>query len=84
MHDTPLNYQIWYAIYFLKVKDGHLTILTDCPFPSFWPELPNCLDLNSMMNGFTIEIYVNLIEKKGKRILDWIFKQSLLSAERCL
>ena len=46
---------------FLKVKDGHLTILNDCPYPSFWPELPNCLDLNSMMDGLTIEIYIKLI-----------------------
>ena len=34
-----------------------------------------------MMNGFTIEIYINLIEKKGKRMLDWSFKQSLLWAQ---
>ena len=31
-----------------------------------------------MMNGYTIEIYINLIEKKLKRMLDWHFKQSLL------
>ena len=29
---------------FWKVKDGHLTILTDCPFPSFWSELWNCAE----------------------------------------
>ena len=73
-----LKYQIWYAMCFLKVKDGHLTILIDCPFSSFWPKLPNCVDLNLMMDGFTIEIYINLIENKGKRMLDWSFKQSLL------
>ena len=55
---------------FLRDKDGHLTILTDYPFPSFWPELTNCLDLNSMMDGFTIEIYINLIEKGEKKA--WI------------
>ena len=78
----PKNYQIWYAMCFLKVKDGHLTFLTDCPFPSFWPEFSNCLDLNSMMDGFTIEKYINLFEKeKGKRMLDWSFKQSLLWAQ---
>ena len=26
---------------FWKVKDGHLTILTDCPFPPFWSEILN-------------------------------------------
>ena len=31
-----------------------------------------------MMDGFTIEKYINLIEKKGKRMMDWSFKQSLL------
>ena len=32
MHDTPpISYQIWYAMSFLKVKDGHLIILTDLP-----------------------------------------------------
>ena len=33
------------------------------------------------MDGFTIEIYINLVEKKGKRMLDWSFKQSLLWAQ---
>ena len=55
---------------FLKVKDGHLTILNDCLYPSFWCELPNCLDLNSMMDGLTIEIYIKLIEKEKKKY--WI------------
>ena len=65
----------------LKVKNGHLTILTDCPFPSFCSELPNCYDLKSMMVCFTIEIYRNLLEKKGKKMLDWSFKKSLLWAQ---
>ena len=41
----------------LKVKDGHLTILTDCPFLSFWPELPNCSHLESVMECVMIKIY---------------------------
>ena len=48
----------------LKVKDGHMT---NCPYPSFWPELPNCLDLNSMMDGFTIEIYINFFWKRKRK-----------------
>ena len=35
------NFQIWYAMCFWKVKDGHLTILTNCPFPPFWSETLN-------------------------------------------
>ena len=56
-------------------QDGHLTILTDCPYPSFWPELSNCLDLNSVMDGLTIEIYLKLIGKGGEKMLDWSLKQ---------
>ena len=78
-HPLKLPYMVCQVLF--EVKDGHWTILTDCPFPSFWPELPNCLDLNSMMDGFTIEICINLFEKKGKRMLDWSFKQSLLWAQ---
>ena len=82
MHDTPpKNFQIWSAMCFLKVKDGHLTILTNCPYPSFWPELPNCLDLNFMMDGFTIVIYINLIGKGKEKMLDWSFKKWLLCAQ---
>ena len=28
-----IHFHIWYAMCFWKVKDGHLTILTDCPSP---------------------------------------------------
>ena len=35
------TFHIRYAMCFWKVKDGHLTILTDCPFPPFWSELWN-------------------------------------------
>ena len=51
----------------LKVKDGHLTILTDCPFLSFWPELPNCSHLESVMVCVMIKIYSKFnFEKKKK------------------
>ena len=62
-------------VQFLKVKDGHLTILTDCPHPSFWPEPSNCLDLNSVMDGLTIEIFTKLIGKGKEKMLDWSLKQ---------
>ena len=32
-------------------------------------------------DGFSIEIYINLIEKKGKFMLDWSFKHSLLQEQ---
>ena len=52
----------------LKVKDGHLSILTNCPFPSFWPELPKCLDLKSMMMVSALKyIYIKIeLRKKEK------------------
>ena len=71
----PLIFQIWSTMCFLKVKDGHLTILTNCPYPSFWPELSKFLDLNSMMDGLTIEIYIKLIGKGKEKMLDWSLKQ---------
>ena len=66
---------------FLKVKDGHLTILTDCPFPSFWPELPNCSDLKSIMVCVNIKIFRKLIVRKSKRMQEWSFIQSLFWAQ---
>ena len=75
------NYHIWYAMCFLKVKDGHLTILIDCPFPSFWPELPNCEEAKSMMVCFNIKIYRKLILRKRKRMQERSLKQSLLWAQ---
>ena len=33
------------------------------------------------MVGFTIEIYRNIFEKKGKRMQEWSFKHSLLWAQ---
>ena len=51
---------------FLKVKDGHLTILTDCPVPSFWPELSNCEEAKSMMVCVIIETFRKLNVRKRK------------------
>ena len=52
---------------FLKVKDGHLTILTDCPILSFWPELSNCSHLESVMVCVMIKIFSKFnFEKKKK------------------
>ena len=82
MHDTPLKLPNMVCHVLFECQGWSPDpILTNCSFSLFWPELPNCLDLNSMMDGFTIEIYINLIEKKGKRMLDQSFKQSLLWAQ---
>ena len=40
--ESKLPYKVCHVL--LKVKDGHLTILTNCPFLSFWPELSNSKD----------------------------------------
>ena len=52
---------------FLKVKDGHLTILTNCPFLSFWPELPNCSHLESVMVCVMIKIFRKIDFEKRKK-----------------
>ena len=42
--------------------------LTDCPFPSFQPELPNCLHLEPVMVCIMIKITSKFnFEKKKKR-----------------
>ena len=42
----------------LKVKDGHLTILTDCPFSH--SGLRHCgVNINSMTHGIMYEIFTN-------------------------
>ena len=53
------NFHIWYAMYFLKV-----TILTDCPFPSFWSELPNCEEQNLWWSLPWLKYLVNLFWEK--------------------
>ena len=74
------NFHIWYAMCFWKVKDGHLTILTDCPFPSFWSELPNCeeqiCDVCAMNETFS-----KFILRKRKKRQEWSLIQSLLWAQ---
>ena len=63
-----LEYKLPYMVchVLLKVKDGHLTILTDSPFLSFWPELPNCSHLASVMVCVTIKHLEIYFEKKKK------------------
>ena len=52
----------------LTVKDGHLTILTNCPFLSFCPELPNYSHLESVMVCVMVKVYSKFnFEKKKKR-----------------
>ena len=63
----------------LKVKDGHLTILSNCPFHSFWPELPKCSHQEPVMVCVMIKIYSKFnFEKKGQ---EWSLIQSLLWAQ---
>ena len=51
---------------FWKVKDGHLTILTNCPFPSFWSKILR-VNTKSVSGGRMFENSTNLLSKwKGK------------------
>ena len=48
---------------FWKVKDGHLTILTNCPFPSFWVLSFRTVQKKSMSVSAMCEIYTKYILK---------------------
>ena len=58
-----------------KVKVGHLTILPDCPYPSFWSEIWEWKDLKSMMYVLAIYILLKLIGKNEKQTLEMQLKQ---------
>ena len=75
MHDTsPKSSKYGKIMCFWKVKDGHLTILPDCPYSSFWPEIWNCKDINPVMDGLALEIYSKLIGKGERKMLEWSLK----------
>ena len=70
----PLNLPNMANMCFWKVKDGHLTIMPDCHYSSFWPEIWNCQDLNPVMDVLAIEIYWKLIGKRKRKLLEWSLK----------
>ena len=74
MHDTPPKSSKYGKTCFWKVKDGHLTILPDCPYFSFWPEIWNCKDPNPVMDALALEIHSKLIGKRKRKTLEWSLK----------
>ena len=74
MHDTPPKSSKYGKMCFWKVKDGHLTIVPDCPYSSFLPEISNCKDPNPVMDGLALEIYSKLNGKRKRKMLEWSLK----------
>ena len=64
-----------------KVKVGHLTTLSDCPYPSFWPEIWKWKDQKSMMDVLALYILYKLNSKMEKKTLGIQLKQWLLWAQ---
>ena len=59
---------------FWKVKDGHLTILTDCSFPSFWSKILESQQQICVRRQNVWKFYKFIIKMERKMVWKWAWK----------